>query len=113
MPKQAQFAFVACVVCLSFSLPCFAVEQNDANVEGVIEATTAAINATETQQYNTIIPSPVVTFITIDNALQWMLAENEQLKAQQHAVLATDAEGAGHRRGRATVRSATQPRTRS
>ncbi len=93
MPKQAQFAFVACVVCLSFALPCFAVEHNDANVEGVIEATTAAINATETQQYNTISPSPVVTFITIDNALQWMLAENQQLKAQQHAVLATDAEG--------------------
>ena len=93
MPKQAKFAFVACVVCLFSSLPCFAVEPHAANKEAVMADTTAAINATETQQYSTISSSQSSTALTIEDAIQRMLAENHKLKAQQHAVQATDLEG--------------------
>lgn len=91
MPKQAQFAFVACVVCLSFALPCFAVEHRPANAESVNEETTTPITATETQHHNAT--SSTLSVLTLEDALQRMLAENYQLKAQQHAVVATDSQG--------------------
>jgi cobalt-zinc-cadmium efflux system outer membrane protein len=92
MPKQAQVAFVACVVCLFSTLPCFAVEQYAANVKTGWADTTATINAIETAQDGETRPLSS-TVITLEDAIRWMLAENQQIKAQQHAVLATDLEG--------------------
>jgi len=84
MPEQAKFTFVACVVmCCAIASPCFAVESHAANSEVMTAQTTA------TQQQSTDQLRP----LTLADALQRMLIENKQLQAQQHALLATEAEG--------------------
>ena len=88
MPEQAKFAFVACVVvCLSVAMPCFAVENHAGTSAVVIAAPIAQPNATENQP--TIYSQP----LTLEDALQRMLAANQQLQAQHHALLAVEAEG--------------------
>jgi cobalt-zinc-cadmium efflux system outer membrane protein len=88
MPEQAKFAFVACVVvCLAVAVPCFAVENHAGTSTVVSAAPIAQPNATENQPSNYSQP------LTLEDALQRMLAANQQLQAQHHALLAVEAEG--------------------
>lgn len=84
MPEQAKFAFVVCVgLCLAAVSPCFAVE-NHVVTSGVIADAELQVNVTQQHQL-----SP----LTLKDALQRMLSQNKQLQAQQHALLATEAQG--------------------
>lgn len=84
MPEQAKFTFVACVVmCCAVVSPCFAVESHAVTSEVM----TTQTNAMQQQPTDQLSP------LTLADALQRMLSGNQQLQAQQHAVLATEAEG--------------------
>lgn len=88
MPKQAKFAFVACAV-MSFAVasPCFSVD--DRAVTTGVRSRVLEAQHQAAQQH----PTEHLTPLTLASAVELMLAQNQQLQAQQHALAATRAEG--------------------